>query len=133
MKYFGSSKMKQKTTSKFGVGTSDSNPGTRASDVRFDEDTLSVDLADGRTITILLVWYPRLLNATPKQRKNWQFCAAGFGIHWPDVDEDFSTEGLLEGAPSPEYKRRIQKKSRPTKRLSAPSARLIAKRVVRRR
>lgn len=73
----------------------------RVKDVRFSEDTLSVDLADGRTITVPLVWYPRLLNATQEQRKHWQISAAGYGIHWPDLDEDLSTEGLLRGAPAP--------------------------------
>lgn len=76
-------------------------PGERVIDVRFDEDTMSVDLADGRTITVPLAWYPRLLDATSAQRKNWKPCGGGFGIHWPDVDEDLSTQGLLAGAPAP--------------------------------
>jgi hypothetical protein len=70
-------------------------------DVRLDDDALSVDLADGRTITVPLAWYPRLLDATPAQRANWQICGGGFGIHWPEIDEDLSTQGLLEGAPAP--------------------------------
>ncbi len=73
----------------------------RVKDVRIADDTLSVDLMDGRTITVPLVWYPRLLDATPEQRAHWQVCGAGYGIHWPDVDEDLSTEGLLRGAPAP--------------------------------
>jgi hypothetical protein len=81
--------------------TSDPNPGERVVDVRFDDDTMSVDLADGRTITVPLAWYPRLLDATPAQRNNWQACGGGFGIHWPDLDEDLSTQGLLAGAPAP--------------------------------
>ncbi len=81
--------------------TSVPKPGERVSDVRFDDDTLSVDLADGRTITVPLAWYPRLLNATPAQRANWQVCGGGFGIHWPEIDEDLSTRGLLEGVPAP--------------------------------
>jgi hypothetical protein len=81
--------------------TSEPRPGEAVQDVHFTEDTLSVDLADGRTITVPLVWYPRLLDATPEQRKNWQIIGAGYGIHWPDVDEDLSTEGLLRGAPAP--------------------------------
>jgi hypothetical protein len=52
------------------------------------EDTLAVDLIDGRTIVVPLVWYPRLLDATPEQRRNWTISSAGCGIHWPDVDED---------------------------------------------
>ncbi len=81
--------------------TSTPKPGERVADVRFDDDTMSVDLADGRTITVPLAWYPRLLDATPEQRRNWQRCGGGFGIHWPEIDEDLNTQGLLEGAPAP--------------------------------
>lgn len=81
--------------------TSPTKPGERVADVWFDDDSMSVDLADGRTITVPLAWYPRLLDATPAQRGNWQPCGAGFGIHWPEIDEDLSTQGLLEGAPAP--------------------------------
>ena len=72
----------------------------RVADVRFTKDALSVDLRDGRTITVPLVWYPRLFNATLAQRKNWKIAGGGYGIHWPDVDEDLSTEGLLRRAPT---------------------------------
>ena len=77
------------------------NPGERVMDVRCTEDALVVDLADGRTISVPLVWYPRLLEATPEQRANWRIAGGGFGIRWPDIDEDLSTEGLLRGAPAP--------------------------------
>jgi hypothetical protein len=70
-------------------------------DVRFGDDTMSVDLADGRTITVPLVWYPRLLDATPSQRMKWVPAGAGYGIHWPEIDEDLNTEGLLAGAAAP--------------------------------
>ena len=73
----------------------------RVADVKFTRDTLSVALRDGRTITVPLAWYPRLLGATATQRKNWRVAGGGYGIHWPDVDEDLSTEGLLRGAPAP--------------------------------
>ena len=73
----------------------------RVADVKFTKDTLSVALRDGRTITVPLAWYPRLFNATAAQRKNWHIAGGGYGIHWPDVDEDLSTEGLLRGAPAP--------------------------------
>ncbi len=86
------------------MNTSDIKPGERVKDVHFTEDALSVDLIDGRTISVPLVWYPRLLHATAKQRNNWQVCGGGYGIHWPDIDEDLSTEGLLRGAPAPRGK-----------------------------
>jgi hypothetical protein len=69
-------------------------------DVRIDDDTLSVALMDGRTISVPLAWFPRLMDASPAQRANWEIAGAGYGIHWPDVDEDLSTEGLLRGAPA---------------------------------
>ncbi|MGH7826556.1 MAG: DUF2442 domain-containing protein [Candidatus Binatia bacterium] len=85
----------------------------RVRDVRVSEDSLTVDLMDGRTISVPLVWYPRLLSGTPKDRSNWRVCAAGYGIHWPDLDEDLSTEGLLRGAPAPAVSaRRLTKRSR---------------------
>lgn len=83
-----------------GATALEAKPGERVKDVHFTEDTLAVDLMDGRTITVPLAWYPRLLRATPDQRQNWKIAGAGFGIHWPDVDEDLSTEGLLRGAPA---------------------------------
>ena len=67
-------------------------------DVRTDEHSLSVDLMDGRTILVPLAWYPRLLRATPEQRADWQVAGGGYSIHWPEIDEDLSTEGLLRGA-----------------------------------
>jgi len=73
----------------------------RVKGVQITEDTVSVSLMDGRIISVPLAWYPRLFNATPEQRKNWQICGGGYGIHWPDIDEDLSTEGLLRGAPAP--------------------------------
>jgi len=73
----------------------------RVVDVAFTKDTLSVALRDGRTIIVPLVWYQRLLKATAAQRRNWRVAGGGYGIHWPDVDEDLSTEGLLRGAPAP--------------------------------
>jgi len=75
--------------------------GERVMGVRVTEDTISVDLYDGRTITVPLAWYPRLLHATPAQRTNWRIAGAGYGINWPDVDEDLSAQGLLQGAPAP--------------------------------
>ncbi len=73
----------------------------RVSEVHLTDETLSVRMRDGRTITVPLAWYPKLLGATPEQRKNWKIAGGGYGIHWPDLDEDLSTEGLLRGAPAP--------------------------------
>ena len=70
----------------------------RVADVLFDQDTLSVRLKDGRTISAPLAWFPRLLHATPEQRVDWTIAGGGYGIHWPSIDEDISTEGLLRGA-----------------------------------
>lgn len=77
----------------------------RVSGVKFAKNTLSVSLKDGRTITVPLAWYPRLLYASTAERKNWRVAGGGYGIHWPDIDEDLSTEGLLRGAPAPVGKR----------------------------
>ena len=79
---------------------SDVKPGERVKNVHFTEDTIAVDLIDGRTIVVPLAWYPTLLEASPEQRSNWKVSGAGYGIHWPDIDEDLSTEGLLRGAPA---------------------------------
>lgn len=80
---------------------SEIKPGEQVKDVRFGEDVLSVDLVDGRTITVPFAWYPRLLHATAEQRANWQTAGGGYGIHWPEIDEDLSTAGLLRGVPAP--------------------------------
>lgn len=73
----------------------------RIADVEISEDELSVRLRDGRKISVPLVWYPRLLHATEEQRKHWEIAGAGYGIHWDEIDEDLSAEGLLRGAPAP--------------------------------
>ncbi|HWY08368.1 MAG TPA: DUF2442 domain-containing protein [Candidatus Acidoferrales bacterium] len=80
------------------------NPGERVADVSFTEDSLCVSLRDGRKISVPLTWYPKLLRANPGQRNNWKVAGGGYGIHWPDIDEDLSTEGLLRGAPAPREK-----------------------------
>jgi hypothetical protein len=73
----------------------------RVSDVTFASDSLCVSLMDGRTIGVPLAWYPKLLHASEAQRKNYKIAGGGYGIHWPELDEDLSTEGLLRGAPAP--------------------------------
>ena len=65
--------------------------------VSVTEDNIVVDLSDGRTLTVPLAWYPRLLHGTPNERNNWRLIGRGNGIHWPDLDEDISVPGLLAG------------------------------------
>ena len=88
----------------------------KAQSVSVTADTLAVDLSDGRTISVPLVWFPRLLHGTPEERSNWRFIGGGVGVHWPDLDEDISVENLLAGKPSGEsqssFKRWLEK--RPT-------------------
>jgi hypothetical protein len=70
----------------------------QAQNISCDEMTLKVELVDGRTVTAPLIWFPRLAKATQKQLSNWQLLGDGEGIHWPDVDEDLSVQGLLLGS-----------------------------------
>lgn len=77
--------------------------------VMVTEDTLHVELSDGRTISAPLAWYPRLLHATKEERGNWRLIGRGQGIHWNDLDEDISVEGLLAGRPSGESQRSFKK------------------------
>jgi hypothetical protein len=83
------------------MGTSEPGAGERIVDVKIDDDMLSVRLVDGRIVSVPIVWFPRLCEATPEQRGKWELSAGGYGIHWPDLDEDLSAEGLLRGAPAP--------------------------------
>ena len=81
---------------------STSTAEARAQNVTVSDDTLAVDLSDGRTISVPLAWYPRLLHGTAEERNNWRFIGEREGIHWPDLDEDISVENLLVGKPSGE-------------------------------
>jgi len=81
----------------------------RAQHVVVMEDSLTVDLTDGRTIVVPLAWYPRLVHGTPQERNNWRLIGNGEGIHWADLDEDVSIEGLLLGRPSGESQRSFQR------------------------
>src|SRR5207249_7138738 len=74
----------------------------RAQHVKVTTDTLTVDLTDGRTISVPLAWFPRLLHGSVAERNNWRFIARGEGIHWTDLDEDISVDGLLHGQQSRE-------------------------------
>jgi hypothetical protein len=71
-------------------------------DVRVSDDALIADLADGRTITVPLAWFPRLADGTAEERSHWRVIGDGEGIHWPDLDEDISVESLLAGRKSAE-------------------------------
>ena len=73
-----------------------------ATDVHVSDDSLTVDLSDGRTIIAPLVWFPRLLNGSAEERAKWELNGGGTGMHWPELDEDISVEGLLFGGPSRE-------------------------------
>jgi hypothetical protein len=77
--------------------------------VTVTDDALSVDLSDGRTVSVPLAWFPRLLHGTPKERKNWRLIGDGEGIHWPDLDEDISVENLIFGKPSGESQKSFKK------------------------
>ncbi|MCI0667031.1 MAG: DUF2442 domain-containing protein [Methylococcaceae bacterium] len=70
---------------------------------------MSVDLSDGRTISVPLAWYPRLTHASRSEQNNWRLIGKGYGIHWEDLDEDISVEGLLAGKPSGESQTSLQK------------------------
>ena len=82
---------------------------TKVVDVRVSDDTLTVDLADGRTISVPIDWYPRLTNGTPDEQRNWRLIGRGAGIHWPDLDEDVSLDNLLLGQPSGESQQSLQR------------------------
>jgi Protein of unknown function (DUF2442) len=77
--------------------------------VTVSEETLSVDLNDGRTVSVPLAWFPRLIHAAPEERNNWRLIGRGQGIHWEDIDEDISVEGLLAGKPSGESQASFKK------------------------
>jgi hypothetical protein len=72
----------------------------RITHVRVTDETITAELADGRTISVPLAWSWRLSEATPEQRANWRLIGSGEGVHWPDVDEDISVRGMLDGVPA---------------------------------
>ena len=80
-----------------------------ADDIRVTDDSLTAELHDGRTISVPLSWYPRLVHATQEERDNWELIGSGEGIHWPDLDEDLSVEMLLAGVPSGESPQGFQR------------------------
>ncbi len=80
-----------------------------AEEIVVTDDTLTVELSDGRAISVPLAWYPRLLHGTEEERGNWRFIGGGQGIHWPDLDEDISVEGMLAGRPSGESQESLRR------------------------
>jgi len=92
------------------MGTLALNADERVDTVEFSGAFLVVGLKDGRRISVPMEWYPRLARASETELSNWQVCGGGYGIHWPDLDEDLSTEGLLRGAPAPnnEFNRALE-------------------------
>ena len=90
----------------------------RAQRVVVTDDALAVDLADGRTVSVPLVWFPRLLHGTTAERNRWRLIGSGEGIHWPDLDEDVSVDNLIFGKPSGESQQSLQRwldqRGRPT-------------------
>jgi hypothetical protein len=80
---------------------------TRVADVKVSDETITATLVDGRVISVPLAWSWRLSDATPAQRANWQLVGGGYGVHWPDVDEDISAEGMLTGTPAPRPVQRV--------------------------
>ena len=83
--------------------------GAFATHVTVTDDALTVELSDGRTISVPLAWFPRLAHGSTSERAHWRFIAGGRGIHWPDLDEDISIEGLLAGKPSGESQTSLKK------------------------
>lgn len=84
-------------------------PQALAVSVEVTGEALVVDLDDGRTVSAPLAWYPRLLHGTAQERENWRLIGRGEGIHWPDLDEDISVEGLLAGRRSGESQRSLKR------------------------
>lgn len=80
-----------------------------AQNVQITDDALIVDLSDGRTVSVPLAWFPRLLHGTPEERNKWRLIGEGEGIHWPDLDEDISVENLILGKPSGESQKSFKK------------------------
>jgi len=81
----------------------------KASNIIISEESISIDLNDGRSISAPLSWYPRLFHGTLEERNNWEIIGNGAGIHWPDLDEDLSVESLLAGRPSMENASSLKK------------------------
>jgi hypothetical protein len=97
----------------------------KAKNVRVTRDALIVELHDGRAVSVPIVWYPRLAQGSLKERRHWELIGPGIGIHWPELDEDISVDGLLRGLPSGEspesFKRWLASRKRAVTRRSQPT------------
>jgi|SRR5208282_446042 len=105
----------------------------RAQRVVVTEDSLVIDLLDGRTISAPLAWYPRLLHGAPEERNRWRLIGDGEGIHWPDLDEDLSVENLLLGRPSGEGLTSFRRWLETRKRQRKPTRRSVETQAVNKR
>ena len=98
-----------------------------AKHVRITDRTLVVELRDGRVVSVPLAWYPRLAEGSPRERRRWELLGPGIGIHWPDLDEDISVDGLLQGLPSGESPASLDKwreiRTRPANKALQPTSR----------
>jgi hypothetical protein len=99
----------------------------KAQSVVITEDSVIVDINDGRTISVPLAWYPRLLHSFPEERDRWRLIGNGEGIHWPDLDEDLSVENLLAGKPSGESQTSFKRWFEARKRRQKPTYRSLRK------
>jgi len=107
------------------MGILASTADERVKNVRIGKHSFTVSLMDGRAISVPLAWYPCLLHASRKRLEKWEIAGGGYGIHWPELDEDLSTEGLLRGAPAPRAPEQITKRSSkaPAKRKASSKKR----------
>ena len=92
----------------------------RITHVEVNDETITARLVDGRVISVPLAWSWRLSEATPAQRSNWELIGNGHGVHWPDVDEDISAEGMLTGGPAPRPKRAVGARAAPARKALQP-------------
>jgi hypothetical protein len=96
---------------------------SRISHVVVTDETITAHLVDGRVISVPLAWSWRLSDATPAQRANWQLVGDGYGVHWPDIDEDLSADGLLNGVPARRPRGNIAVQRSPAKQALQPTSR----------
>ncbi|MPZ16431.1 MAG: DUF2442 domain-containing protein [Luteitalea sp.] len=106
---------------------------TRIDDIEATDDVITARLVDGRVISVPLAWSWRLSDATPKQRANWTLIGDGHGVHWPDIDEDVSAEGMLHGIPARRPRGRPTRHRRPASSVAMPASRVSSRALPKRR